>query len=453
MPLAILIVLISIFSLTSLKKLYDINYSIINTDAPLIDAADKLIENLIAQELYGRRYVILKSPDTLALFWKRSEEFGNIVENLRTIPGQKHIPIDNMVSLHKEYNDIFIKGLEHLGTPSSARAKDYDSRIRNKQDELIKLIKTISLKARNDQNKKVLFTTDVGAMAFWITALISGFGIVFGIGAAILITRNIAGSINTLKIATKEVAEGRFEYRHNIKNRDELGELSDAFSEMTKRLQRLEEMYLDMSPLTRLPGGLAIENVLKKRLSSNTPMAFCLIDMDNFKSFNDRYGYVRGNDVIKATAEIIESAVKEHGTVEDFVGHIGGDDFVVISSPDRYVKICKTITAAFDRRIPDFYDPEDRDRGHIAGKTRQGQEIAFPIVTISIAVVTNQQRPFADPAQVGEIAAELKAYAKSISGSIYVVDKRRDGAQMLKQSSNPGAHSKGTNSEKEVKDA
>ena len=184
-------------------------------------------------------------------------------------------------------------------------------------------------------------------------------------------------------------------------------------------------MYLDASPLTRLPGGEAIENVLKRMLNAGVPLAFCLLDMDSFKAFNDCYGYARGSEAIKATARIIEEVVAEVGIDEDFVGHIGGDDFVVITSPDRYPAISSAIIERFDKMIVDFYDPEDRDRGGITGSNRQGQEMKFPIMTISIAVVSNQYRELKNPIQVGKIAAELKEHAKSIHGSVCLVDQRK----------------------------
>ncbi len=208
---------------------------------------------------------------------------------------------------------------------------------------------------------------------------------------------------------------------------DEIGSLSQAFLAMGKRLRKLEEMYLDASPLTRLPGGIAIENVLKKRLDSGQPVAFCVLDLDNFKAFNDRYGYANGSEVIKETAKIIENVVKSKGTSEDFIGHVGGDDFVVITSPDHMREIAGEIINQFDRRIPEYYDVADRQRGYILGKTRQGIEMEFPIMTISIAIVTNEHRQLVNPLEASEIAAELKDYAKTIPKSVFVVDKRRSG--------------------------
>jgi GGDEF domain-containing protein len=145
----------------------------------------------------------------------------------------------------------------------------------------------------------------------------------------------------------------------------------------------------------------------------------------HFKAFNDRYGYARGNEVIQATAKMVTEAAKAQGNEEAFVGHIGGDDFVVITSHERYEKICLAVIDSFDKMIPDFYDPEDRQRGYIQGETRQGQKVSFPIMTLDIAVVTNQNRRLQNHIQVGEIAAELKKYAKSFSQSIFVVDRRR----------------------------
>ncbi len=202
------------------------------------------------------------------------------------------------------------------------------------------------------------------------------------------------------------------------------GALSQAFVAMGKRLGSLEEMYRDASPLTRLPGGIAIENIMKRRLDSGQQLAFCLLDLDNFKAFNDYYGYAHGNEVLKETAHILETVVRTKGSPDDFVGHIGGDDFVVITDPASMRGVCEETIRLFDRRIPAFYNEKDRAAGFILGKTRQGQDMRFPLMTISIAVVTNEKREIRDALEAAEIAAELKDYAKTIPTSVYVVNKR-----------------------------
>jgi diguanylate cyclase (GGDEF)-like protein len=340
------------------------------------------------------------------------------------LPDTGGLDIDQLTSLHVQYDNLFVQAIEHMniGTSSSA---EYDGEIKKTQEELIHLIKNISSQAHKAQYDKTIMTSRIGTSAFRVTVVLCIIGVLLSFSATVLITRNIARPISQLKLATNRISEGKFDHVPDVKNRDELGDLSVSFTEMAVRLKRLEEMYLDAHPLTRLPGSIAIENVLTKRLETGSPMAFCLIDLDNFKAFNDRYGYAQGSEVIKATAKIVIESVAENGVEEDFVGHIGGDDFVVITSPERYVKISNAVIEAFDKKIPEFYDKNDLLKGYIHGRTRQGQEAKFPIMTISIAVVTNEKRELLNAIQVGEIAAELKDYAKSLPRSIYVVDKRR----------------------------
>jgi diguanylate cyclase (GGDEF)-like protein len=195
---------------------------------------------------------------------------------------------------------------------------------------------------------------------------------------------------------------------------------------MAQRLKNLEKLHLDANPLTRLPGNTAIDNVLNQKLKGKIPLAFCQLDLSHFKAFNDRYGYARGNEVLRALARIITEAIQVHGKEDSFVGHIGGDDFVLITSPERYQKLCVAIIDSFDKMVLDFYDPEDRKAGYIPGETRQGQKASFPIMTLAIAVVTNLECEMENHVQVGEIAAEMKRYAKSFSRSTFAVNRRMD---------------------------
>src|ERR1700690_1769137 len=421
--LAVVVVLISAMTLLSLKKLNDINSDIISGDAPIIELSDRLIDTILAQELYGRRYSLLRSPELLDLYNKKTGEFDSRMDELKSLPGRKYFSLDKLISLHSEYSAAFQQMFEYKGPPASARALELDKLLRERQSALTDFVKMISHDALRSQNKKSRLSAKTGEEAY---RLIIGLGIIFIVVAlitTILITRNIAGSIRKLKIATKRVARGEFEGLPQVKSYDELGELSVHFSEMAKRLKQLEQILVDMSPLTRMPGNIAIENTLRKRLDDGELLAFCHFDLDNFKVFGDKYGYARGSEVIKATAQIIEVAISEFGTKDDFMEHIGGDDFVVITTPDRYTRICCAVIDAFDSTVPDFYSPEDRELGFIMGKTRQGTEMAFPLMSISIGVVTNRERELKDTLQVGEIAAELKECAKSRHGSNVVVDK------------------------------
>ena len=123
---------------------------------------------------------------------------------------------------------------------------------------------------------------------------------------------------------------------------------------------------------------------------------------------------------------IINEAVAKYGNEDDFIGHIGGDDYVLITTPDIYPRICQAVIDRFDQTIPGFYDEQDRERGHIVGENRQGQEVKFPLATLSIAVVTNVKRKFKNHIQYGEVAAEMKEHAKTVAGSTFMVDQRGD---------------------------
>jgi len=421
----ILTIVVTLVALSSLQRLNEINNRIIDQDVPLLEITDKMTETLLAQEHYARRSLILKSPEMEALFWKRSEEFQSFLQRMDDLPGASNLPLNRLALLHEQYNQLFKTGLKKGEEYSSPAFQDRDRQIRRKQEELAQLVKGLSLGAREDQNEKSLKSLSIGHSAFWITATLSITGLVLGIVIVLIITRNISRSINQLKLSTRQISSGEFDHLPEVRNQDELGDLSQAFQKMAERLKCLEEMHLDANPLTHLPGSVAIENILNERLKEGTSLAFCQLDLSHFKAFNDRYGYARGNKVIQATAHIATEIVKAEGNEGDFVGHIGGDDFVVITSAETYEKTCLAIINSFDKMVRDFYDPEDQERGHIQGETRQGQKVSFPIMTLAIAVVTNQQRGLENHVQIGEIAAELKKYAKSFSHSTFVIDRRR----------------------------
>jgi GGDEF domain-containing protein len=416
----ILTILIALIALSNLRRLNDINNRIIERDVPLVEMSEKMVETLLAQELYGRRFFILKSPEMETLFWKRSEEFRKLLGQIANLPDVSSLPLNRLTTLHEEYDNLFRTGLE--------KKDNRDSEIRRRQEELIRLAEAISHHARNDQNEKNLDTLKIGRLAFLTTGGLSVGALFLGIAIALVITRNISHSIHQLKRSTHDISRGKFDHLPEVRNRDELGDLSQAVQRMAQRLKRLEEMNLDANPLTHLPGSIAIEEVLKKRIEEQTPLAFCQLDLSHFKAFNDRYGYARGNEVILATARMVAEAVNAQGGKGSFVGHIGGDDFVVVTSPESYEKICSAVIDSFDQMVLDFYDPEDRERRCIQGETRQGQWVSFPIMTLAIAVVTNQHHRLQNYVQVGEIAAELKNYAKSFSRSIFVVDRRKESA-------------------------
>ncbi|TBR16648.1 response regulator [bacterium] len=188
---------------------------------------------------------------------------------------------------------------------------------------------------------------------------------------------------------------------------------------------RRTERDLEANPLTRLPGNVSILNELSYRIENNAPFSVCYFDLDKFKAYNDTYGFEHGDEVIKETARILLRSMQEVGGKNDFIGHIGGDDFVVVTTPDKVDIICDKVIDDFDKTILSFYNETDRNNGYILGHDRQGQPQKFSLMSISIGVVSNEFRKIEHVAQIGEIGAELKSYAKSVGKSNYIKDKRR----------------------------
>ncbi len=194
-------------------------------------------------------------------------------------------------------------------------------------------------------------------------------------------------------------------------------------SRVKNTLLRIDRNRL-ANPLTGLPGNTEIQSEINHRVAQKMVFAVLYLDVDNFKAYNDAYGYARGDRSIKIMADIITDTVHTFGQQGDFIGHIGGDDFIVITTPGYVDILCENIIKEFDLKIPELYSDEDRQAGFILTANRKGSIIQYPIMTVSIAVVTNEFKELHNHLHVSEIAAELKKKAKSIYGSVYLKDKR-----------------------------
>lgn len=260
-----------------------------------------------------------------------------------------------------------------------------------------------------------------GQLLVLILGLGGFLGGLFGMSIA---ASQAARMLGRLKQATQQLANVVLDQEVPAAILGKGDDLEHHIREMMRKIQESQKLCLDASPLTRLPGNIAIEQVLKGKMARGEKFALCYIDLDDFKAFNDRYGYARGSELIKVTGEIIYCTKDDCGNPDDFVGHIGGDDFVLITAPENVEAVCEAIIAAFDQRAPDLYDEEDRVRGHIEGTDRYGITRRFPIMSISIAVVTDARRNFSSPLEIAQIASEIKDYVKSLPGSNYLVDRR-----------------------------
>lgn len=179
-----------------------------------------------------------------------------------------------------------------------------------------------------------------------------------------------------------------------------------------------------VSPLTGLPGNVQIQAEMKKRLLNDEEFSMMYFDLDNFKSYNDLYGFFKGDEIIKFTAKVISRHIHCRECDSSFVGHIGGDDFVAIVSTTDCEIICQNIIAEFDKNIVNYYLEEDALRGYIEVENRKGILEQFPIVSITIGVVIVTKGRFNNILEIGEMGAGVKHLAKTIPGSTYVINKR-----------------------------
>jgi len=204
---------------------------------------------------------------------------------------------------------------------------------------------------------------------------------------------------------------------------------------------RTRRAQLSSNALTGLPGNVIIENELTRRITASEKFAFLHLDLDHFKAYNDYYGYARGDGLIRFMASLLVEGVQRHGVESDFVGHIGGDDFVVITSPDRAMAIATDVKESFDSRVDSQYDPADRARGYITVlSSRQGGVKNFGMLSVTILLVSNVGRDIQHSAQVSDIAKELKKLGKAIAGSCIVNDRRSDGSLVapVREANDPG---------------
>lgn len=193
-----------------------------------------------------------------------------------------------------------------------------------------------------------------------------------------------------------------------------------------KNIVKLIYLNRGVSPLTGLPGNMQIEAELKRRLRKKTSFSVLYFDLDNFKAYNDTYGFLKGDEIIKLTSRIIQRNIHDLDTEESFIGHIGGDDFVaIIPSGIDFERICQNIIIEFDYEILEHFSDIDSERGYMEMTNRKGILEQFPLVSLSIGGVIVEKGSFKNILEIGEVGAQVKHVAKTTMGSSYVIDRRK----------------------------
>ncbi|MDB5102523.1 MAG: hypothetical protein JWP91_212 [Fibrobacteres bacterium] len=241
---------------------------------------------------------------------------------------------------------------------------------------------------------------------------------------ALFLRKIVIVPISKLEKVTHEVSKGDFNQSIDIKQDDEIGLLANAFKEMMLSLVRIREEAKGANPLTGLPGNNVIVKKIDEMIHQKKEFAVIYGDLDNFKAYNDKYGFSKGDDAILYTRDCFLDAAKRFGNAGTFVGHEGGDDFVIVTDYSNWEEVCKGIVAGFDSDIKQFYNEADGKSGFIESLDRQGRRMRFPLMSISLAVASNHYRACEDHRMVVSIAAEMKKYVKKMEGSSYAIDKR-----------------------------
>ncbi len=253
-----------------------------------------------------------------------------------------------------------------------------------------------------------------------IGILVTILHLVFGF----LVIKMIISPLRKLNEATLEIARGQLDIRVPIVRDDEIGQIASSFNEMGVALQRMRDEAKGANPLTGLPGNITIANYIDKSLNSGKYVCVLYCDLDNFKAYNDKYGFTKGDEAILYTRDCLVAASKRKDVQNAFVGHEGGDDFVVVLDYEYWEIFAKSFITTFDRGIYQFYNAIDAKNGFIESINRRGERQRFPLMSVSVAVVTNKNRPYRRHAEIIAIAAEVKKYVKSMDGSCYAIDRR-----------------------------
>ncbi len=400
-----------VYAVSGLKNMHDMETEIAEKDLSAATITINLREMMFAQERYVGRYEILHQPELRELYYQNAEKFSFQITALAKVysgSGLKELVAG--YSLHSALSeDVFSeKPVDSAALRRTAgQVATALEHIRSVQQKAL----SEKLKADDERESRVV--------AWSIGLAFSGVSI--SCLVAFLMIYSFSTSIRKLKRATHRIAAGDFDHDPDIDSGDEIGVLAQDFKRMAERLKELEQISLDASPLTRLPGNIAIERSLNRRISERAPFAMCYLDLDNFKSYNDRDGYIKASEILKKTGEIIHEAVKRMNDPGAFIGHIGGDDFVVIIDAARAKEACQRIIADFDAMIPSCYSDEDRLAGCIDGVDRYGVSRVFPLISISIAVLVCQPGSYATAAEIATAAALVKDRVKESSGSNYII--------------------------------
>jgi GGDEF domain-containing protein/CHASE3 domain sensor protein len=381
-------------------------------------------QNLLSQENLEKQLVILRDPKLLGLLERRASELDGLLVDVK----DSQQP-DNFTSIQKkieEYTSQARQLLQAFSKGNWDRGAKFAASITSPlRSQLLEFLADLRAQQQNILDRDLTELSQQSSKAYRLTLIISLFGILLSAPVALKVIASIHGSVKTLQKATQDIANGRFDIPIDIKSKDEFGQLAQDFASMARKLKELEQLSLDANPLTRLPGNLAIDRELDLRIAQKKPFAHLYIDLDNFKAYSDHYGYKVGSDAINLVGKLLRESVKRSGGSDDLVGHIGGDDYVVLTDPDRAEDLAKDIISTFDSHVPELYQQKDLEAGFVIATDRHGVKRSFPLLTISIAITLSENMVHPTPLSISHNCAKMKEHLKRLKNSNYLIDRRK----------------------------
>ena len=413
-----------IFALRSLHAETARSERLVSVDFAALNIYRDMRQNLLAQESLEKQYLILRDTTLLELYDRRQQELASLWHHLSALPlpAVRRDLVPQLATYQQLSENCRALLVQRRWKQAGACLGKNSAPLRN---ALIKVLDTQT--ARQEQTLKesmTAFSTD-SKRAYRLTLLLAFLGIALSAPVSATAILSLHHSVKELVVATNKIAAGSFGHLINLDRKDEFGYLAREFSEMGHKLQELELLRLDANPLTHLPGNRAIERALQERIARQVPFAHLYIDLDHFKTYGDRYGYRAGSDAITLVGNLIREVSTEHGTSEDLIGHIGGDDFVVLTTPEAAEPVARALIAKFDQTVPQLYSAEDRRAGSFVAKDRYGVERRFPLLTISVAILGSDALEAPSPAAISRECAKMKEHLKALPGSNYLVNRRK----------------------------
>jgi len=412
------------FALSRLHQQTSDTENLVNVEFRTFELVRDLQQNLLAQENIEKQLLILRDPALSELRLNRHNEFTRYTLALNRPPLSEQLKklikfvenyrlADNQLTEALFWNDWpQAQQLSNEKTvPLRVQLLNYLAEFRQKQQQKI--------------NTGLARLSRHTGEAFQMTAFLSLLGICLSAPVSIAVILSIHRSVRELKLATQRISAGRFDHYPEISGSDEFAQLASDFARMGEKLSELEQLHLDANPLTLLPGNLAIDREIEMRISKREPFSHLYIDLDNFKVYSDRYGYKAGSDVLARVGQLLKEVVGEYGSSQDLVGHIGGDDYVILSSLDSGELLAQKIIDGFTLLVPSFYNAEDREVGSFAGEDRYGVVRTFSLMTISIAVIASDRYDYPSRLAISQDCARVKEYLKIQEGSNYMLETRK----------------------------